>query len=167
FSPDGMILASGGRRPPIIWDVAIGQPLLRFGSNFHRDYNEGFITGLAFSPNGKKLAVSSRKAFDNLKGGVRVWQMEYGRGTQTRRGLDSPVARVRFSPDGRLLVALAYDWHIAIWDLRAGRFLHVLDGPVGFWADNSGLAFSPDGSRLACSEGREARVWNVAEGRQL
>jgi WD40 repeat protein len=165
FNADGTLLASGGRGRPIIWDVATGEPLFRFGNVHDRNHDEGFTTGLAFSQDGTKLAVSSRKGSSNGK--VYVWELEYGRGIQTLRGLRSPVARVCFSLDGQWLAALTHDWHIGIWDRRSGQLSHVLDSPVGFWADNSALAFSPDGSQLACSSGTEARAWDVATGKQV
>src|SRR5437762_1400545 len=113
---------------------------------------------VALSPDGKRLAVSSAPAFGE-PGGVNVWELEYGRGIQTLRGLAGQVSKVHFSPDGRFLAALASNWRIAIWNVLSGRLLHVLEGPVGEFADNAALAFNTDASHFAFATGREARLW--------
>jgi WD40 repeat protein len=157
FSPDGTLLASGGRSPAKLWDAATGRLLLEIGC-------EDVITGLAFTNDGRRLAVSSRCEFS--QGGVSVWNLDYGRGIQAIRGLAAPASRVCFSPDGRFLAALAVDWQVAFWNLETGKLLRILDAPKGV-IGTAGLAFSPDGKRFVCSAGSQAKSWDVATGREL
>ena len=160
FSPDGVTLASSGRGATKLWDVATGSLLLNVGAG-------DFAGCLAFSPDGGKLAVGSTPPLCPSGGGLSVWSLEPARGLQTLRGLEGQVAKVCFSRDGRLLAALGHNWEVAIWDLPNGFLRHVLTAPRGLVADNSALAFSPDGSRFAFSAGREARSWDVGSGAEL
>jgi WD40 repeat protein len=158
FSPDGTILASGGREPCKFWDAANGRLLLDLKSG-------DFVTGLTFSPNGRRLAVSSQKAFG--PGQVHLWELDYGRGKQTLRGFAAPVERVCYSADGRFLAGITHDWQIGIWDLPTGQLRRVFEVPQGFTPDNAGLAFSPDGSRFAYSAGTTSKLWETTKGREL
>lgn len=157
FSPDGSLLASGGRGPTRLWDVATGRLLLNLASG---DY----ISGLAFSPDGRSLAVSSTTVWTN--GQVLVWELEPGRGIQALHGLSSQVAKIVLSPDGRLIAALAHDFQIGIWELETGRLRRVLAAPRGILADNAAIVLSADG-RLGFAAGTAAKLWDVATGREL
>ncbi len=154
FSPDGATLASAGRYYTRLWDVATGRLLITL-------YHADFMTGLAFSPDGRRLAVSTQTGYGS-DGGAHVWALEPGRGMKTLRGLSSQVAKVCLSPDGTLLAALSHDWQAAVWDLRTGSLLHLLDAPRGTNADNAALAFSPDDRQFALAAGTEARLWDFA-----
>jgi WD40 repeat protein len=155
FSPDGTTLASAGRNFIKFWDVATGRHLLDMVIG---DY----YTGLAFSPDGKKLAASRISAHGPL-GGVTVFNVEDGRGIQSLRGLAGPVAKVHFSPGGRYLAALSHNWQVGIWEVNKGSLLGMLN-VRGLWVDNAAMAFDPPSKRLAFSAGTEARLWDFATG---
>ncbi len=163
FSPDGMTLASGGRNRGFLWDVATGRPLLQLHTGDH-------VTGLAFSPDGRRLACSNLGG--EGEGGVYVWALDEDRGIQTLRGLDTQVVQLWFSEDGKSLAALSQNWRIGVWRLATPqtplRLLHVFDAPRGALADNAGLAFSRDGSQIAFSTSGEtpgkALMWDLKTG---
>jgi eukaryotic-like serine/threonine-protein kinase len=155
FSADGTILAGGGRGPALLWNAATGQVLLRLQS-------EGLITGIAFSADAKRLAVSA-----SGPGSIFLWQLEHDRGIHTLRGLASTASNLCFSADSARLAALAGNWKMAIWDAGNGRLLRLIDAPSGGTDGESALALSADGSRLACSVCGNARLWDVASGAEL
>ena len=159
FSPDGTLLATAGRSVHL-WDAATGEMLLHI-----KDVGP-FQTALAFSPDGTKLATGSNEAY-GYAGSVRLVSLENGRGIGTLRGLTSPLEQPVFSPDGRWVAALSHGWQIGVWDAHTGGLKVVLDAPPGKFADNAGLAFSPDGRRLAFSSDREARMWDLETGQEL
>jgi serine/threonine protein kinase/WD40 repeat protein len=94
FSPDGATVAAGSRGPPLLWDVATGRLLLWCQPPAQED-----LTGLAFTADGSKLAVSSHKAFAPSVS-TAVLALQDGRGIQTLRGLDNSLPKVCFSGDG-------------------------------------------------------------------
>lgn len=158
FNPDGTILASAGRNEPKLWDVATGRLLLDLkGTNYS--------TGLAFSPDGRRLAVCGFSAF-GYSGGVDIWELDDVRGIQTLRGLVGQIPNVHFSPDGRFVAALSQDWQLGIWEVGTARLVRILDTPRGAFADNAAVALNPDGTLIAFSGGTEARVWEIATGEE-
>jgi WD40 repeat protein len=84
---------------------------------------------------------------------------------RTLTGHTDEVYRVAYSPDGRRLATASQDATVKIWDTATGGLLRTLPGAarVGFW----GLAFSPDGTRLAASDQFTVRVWDAASGVNL
>ena len=98
---------------------------------------------------------------------VEVLTLDPGRAVASLHGLTSPVERVVYAPDGRSVTASSHDWRIGIWEAATSRLCEVLQGPRGFTPENAGLAFSGDGTLVATSAGREAKLWDVASGREL
>ena len=164
FSPDGTLLASGGHDDSKLWDVHGGREILRIPHN--RD-----CLGLAFSPDGHRLAAGLLGLRGTLAEGdrteVRLWSIEDGRGIRSLRGLTATVEKLDVSPDGRSLAALSEDWRVAIWDGATGALRLILEPPEGITADNTALAFSPDGRRFAFSSGQAASLWDLETGRLL
>jgi WD40 repeat protein len=117
FSPDSKRLATGTgfflTGEVKLWDVADGKEVLTF------DGHTGYLTCVAFSPDGKRLASS---AVDDT---VRVWDLEAGKealalkihaddADQTHRFIQA----VAFSPDGKRLASGGGDGIVRVWELR-------------------------------------------------
>jgi eukaryotic-like serine/threonine-protein kinase len=123
------------------------------------------ILDLAFSPDGKTLVSVGKDRH------IRVWNAQTGEPLGGPLVLDDLgdsqwIGRVAFSPhDSRTMVTGDIAGHAIFWDLeRMCRSRAPLVHPPThmIW----GLAFSPDGRRLAtcCDDGR-VRWWDVATGR--
>jgi WD40 repeat protein/serine/threonine protein kinase len=123
------------------------------------------IRCLAFSPDGKRLAVGGD---DKL---VHVWDLAGGKEVLTLTGHRRSVLRVTFSRDGRRLASASGGLHvrdaseIKVWDAATGKELLNIPDPEGFNA----LAFSPDGKRLAAapSGSRPVKLWDAETGKEL
>jgi eukaryotic-like serine/threonine-protein kinase len=161
FSPDGVTLASGGHTGARLWDIVTGRELLDVGVG-------NFATGLAFSRDAKKLAASKAPGpnYDQHRRAFSLWDLEYHRGVQTLRGLASQVAisKVCFNRDATRVAAVSLDWRVGIWDLPSGNLCYLLDVSPGSTADNTGLAFSPDGRKFAVSAGSQAQLCDLETG---
>ncbi len=162
FSPDGSLLASSGRHGARLWDAALGgDPLLIYGS---MDYAEG----LAFSPDGSRLAVSGFVPSAGVTA-IRTYTLENGRGIRGLYGLSGRIdpQQTGFSPDDRFVYALSHTWELGVWDRAAGRLVAVFDAPEGLYADNAGIAISPDGKSIAFFSHRQGKMWDLQTGEIL
>ncbi len=160
YSPDGTLLASGGRRHARLWDATTGALVLEGTNENMADY----MCALAFSPDGRHLAHASRQA--HYPANVRVYELQEGRGIRTLRGLSSPVQQVVFSPDGALVGAISHNWQAGLWDSATGRLTRVLDIPRGEHVDNCALAISQDNRRVAVASLDRAVLWDLNDGKE-
>jgi hypothetical protein len=72
----------------------------------------GFVIGVAFSPDGRRIASAS------LDQTVKVWDAGSGQETLTLTGHSDSVNGVAFSPDGRRIASASADKTVKIWDAR-------------------------------------------------
>jgi WD40 repeat protein len=120
-----------------------------------------FGRALAFSPDGRTLAVAGRHR-------ISLWELD----RQTRTVLATPEVpfgsdAVAFAPDGRTLAAAAGD-RVVLWDLPSRTRRASLRLPAGMVGNLGPLAFSPDGRVLAAAnDGGILLVWDVARRVQL
>jgi WD40 repeat protein len=115
FSPDGRFLAAGFRSEIRIWKVQTRQLVHRFSLSGNT------IRGVAFSPDGTKLAVANYKSLRE-GGSVVLWDLVGGeKVAEIVKAHQSGGFAAAFSPDGGLLVS-------------GGDGRHILDyGEVRFW----------------------------------
>ncbi|HTU92691.1 MAG TPA: c-type cytochrome domain-containing protein [Gemmataceae bacterium] len=167
YHSSGQILAAGGRGTVYFFDAGTGDLLGKLEGLHPR------VTALAFSPDGKWLAVASSAMGEAHE--VRQYEVEcdaerrslaFPRGAWERGNTHTDVIHdLAFSPDGKILASCGYDRLIKFWDVAAKKELRVLK-------DHSdsvyGIAFSPDGKLLASAAAdRAVKVWDVATGRRL
>jgi len=69
-----------------------------------------WIYGVAFSPNGKRLASP---AGDNM---VKVWDAQTGQELLALKGHTSWIHNAAFSPDGKRLASASQDNTVKVWE---------------------------------------------------
>jgi WD40 repeat protein len=167
FSPDGRCLVSaGGDEQHIngelrIWDTTTYEEILAI-----EGLKKTYVRGLALSPNGKRLAISSVGSPE-----VKVWDAQIGRELLTFRGhTRGGVNCVAFSPDGRWIASGSGmgnqqgNAEVKIWDSQTGRERLTLGGHLN---GVQSVAFSPDGRRLATGGmDQNVKIWDLATGHE-
>jgi len=144
----------------------------------------GDVFGVAFSPDGRRLASISRpyrwsKApgqptrctpwqlkIRDVDSGRELWSWEHTyEAPDEDRDNPSMGPGVRFSPDGVLVAAAESHRTLAVWEYGTGKQVAVLRGHDGLITD---LAFSPDGAHLATSSlDGTVRLWDWRTGQEV
>jgi len=172
ISPDGRSVAGGGYdRAIYLWDIASGQLRQTFQGHTNRVYT------LVFHPDGKLLASGSGD------GTVRLWSLSavgYGKGRITESAVsDQPVAVLQadqdvvhdlaFSPDGHLLARGGSDRLLRLWDMTKSDYPELVEARKLVQDDSEedifAVAFSPDGSKVACSGNHLIHVLDLSTGK--
>ena len=158
LSPDGRFAAASADRTVIILDLKEGEDK---AGRVHEveQADSGFIGGLAFSPDGRRLA-SANHDFSTI-----LWDVESGRFVQRLQGHRDQVRGIAFNPSGTRVVTGSYDKTVRIWDLHSGMQVRVLKGhdkPI------LAVAISPDGTYiLSGGFDHVARLWDFETGREI
>ena len=127
-------------------------------ARFGRGVMGGSDRAVAFSPDGKRLAIAT---------GAGIWFYD----AQTYRemtlltGHTGVVRAVAFSPDGKTIASGARDATVKLWNVETGENIatFVRNG-IGV----ESVAFSPNGEMLvAGTEGGPIKVWDVENGQNL
>jgi WD40 repeat protein len=163
FSPDGQRLAACGSGTVILWDMTTGKTHSRFVSNA-KDMKAPFSC-LAFSPDGKHLAVSATDLGSRVRENpVTIREVDGGQQPIDLRGHSEAVRCLAFSPDGKRLASASDDRTIKIWDVSTGQELLTLKG---HGREVTSVAFSSDGRWLASgSVDQTVKLWEASRSRK-
>jgi WD40 repeat protein len=185
FAPDGRGLASGGLEGTLkVWDRRTSLPVIF-------DEHTGWVGRLWYRRDGRRVItapIAQQVAGETTKG----WDPSTGELDPTLIGIDPAkfgdeclsVPPFQFgappqpvtSPDGTMLARVwgaggterskeYANTSVVVVDATTGRVLHTL---IGHTADVVGIAFSPDGRRIAtASFDRTIKLWDTATGREV
>ncbi|MGW7824577.1 caspase, EACC1-associated type [Streptomyces puniciscabiei] len=125
--------------------------------------HDATVEGLAFNPAGTLLASA-----DGLQ--VRLWNPVTGEqvGAPIAKDFDGLTDAVAFSPDGKSLATAIDDGYVQLFDTATH---HRLRGAVHRRSTRAArgetaVAFSPDGSLLASTDGATVLLWDTRDLRQ-
>jgi WD40 repeat protein len=88
--------------------------------------HSSWVTGVAFSPDGSKLASVSGDWT------IRLWNVGIGQVEQTLEGHSGWVRSVVFSPDGSKLASASVDRTVRLWNVGTGKVEQTLEGHSGW-----------------------------------
>lgn len=121
-----------------------------------------WVSGVAFSPDGKQLASV---AWDKT---VRFWDPVTGGELLVLPPMKSELSSVVFSPEGSRVAVVGFDHSVSILDPKTGQLLTTLDGRIG-----QPVTFSRDGKQLTAISARKepmeavVAVWDTMSGKRI
>jgi WD40 repeat protein len=140
------VVTRSSDRTARLWDAASGAPI---GQPMR---HEGAISSFAFSPDGRRLAISDDRT-------MRLWDAATGAPIGQFMGHEGEATAEAFSPDGARVLIASFDRTARLWDAATGA---PLGPPLRHEGVVIAAAFSPDGTRvLTGSADHTARLWDV------
>lgn len=157
FSPDSKTLAGATESQNLwLWDVASGKPRPELKGTYFR------MQHVAYSRDGRYLAVGGGKFENPTNGRVAVWDLKSGKQLKIIDNFTRPVIGVAISPDGKTLAAAGFNMELRAWNLPT---LKPRFSSRGHTAYIESVGFTPDGSSIVTTAyDGTTRFWNARTG---
>ncbi len=152
FSPDGTLLATGGRNSMVkLWDLT-GHEVARLGVGKYA------MESVAFSADGKTLAARSNDGI------MKFWDVSTRDGLGKLKGYGDSVSSLTFSPADTTLVAVD-GGIVKRWDTSMQREVATLGGHSPYLSSVEFL----DGARMLGTRGRDnsAKLWDTVTRQEV
>ncbi len=107
-------LAGVNGQAVILWDAEAGVTVRTWL------HGQGPTRDMAFSPDGRLLAILPARGPKGVAGPIRVWEVATGKMVREIVGFADAVRAAAFLPDGRLIGAHAVAGTVLLWEPRAG-----------------------------------------------
>jgi WD40 repeat protein len=130
----------------------------------------GDINSLAFSPDGKLIAVGVG-GYLPVGSAVQIWDVATHEQRLKLDDFNNPVTSIAFSPDSALLATgegdrMGFDGSTKIWNIGTGKLLvefsQETQSPMPVNAGVFGIDFNPDGTLLATTHGNgNVQLWDM------
>jgi len=149
WEPEGKFLAGASWDKGIkLWDADSLQPTAQSETTSP-------LSTLAWSPNGTTLASASM-----AEKAIILWDVSARRAIKKLRTLDTQasVTGVAWNPYGTMLAAASSDQSVTLWDTTSWTQLRTVSEPT---RHVRGIAWSPDGRKLAINTTEALTVWDV------
>ncbi len=159
FSGDGKTLISSNTDSSVrLWNVVERQQTKMLAVPIAEQMGAGQVSSLSVSPDGKTIAIASRRNVIELR------ERETGAVVRSLSG-KSPVSTASFSPDGRTVAAGGQNGSVVLFDVDSGEARLTLQGHS---AAVNAVAWSADGKFVASgSDDRTVRFWDASEGKEI
>lgn len=175
WSPDGSRIASGGLDGTAqIWDAATGQHIRTYRGH-SRKHDFAFLTPAVYtvrwSPDSTRIASAGNGA------SIQIWNPTNGQKIVTYKGHSRVLPSIFdavWSPDGQRIASTnmslsLLEEAIHIWGATDGQRLLKINLRDTFIKSSSpgGVAWSPDGTRLAGARSQTVQIFHAETGRRI
>jgi WD40 repeat protein/serine/threonine protein kinase len=147
-SPDGRFVATSQG----VCETGEGHRVLDFSRGIFPN-NPSSIYGVAFSPDGRRLACTT------AYGIILLWEVDTWRLLDKLKVSDKQFISVSFSPDGKRLVTGEDEGSVRLWEAEPLSEVAIIGQHA---ARIKSVAFSPDGTQLvSASDDQTIALWDV------
>jgi WD40 repeat protein len=156
---DGRLATAGNDLIVRVWDMRTGQEALALDIVARR------ANGLAFSPDGHRLAVGSGDGVVQVLDGTPLEGPGDAGQLLTLEGHRHAVVGLAYSPDSGRVASASWDGTAKVWDAHTGREAMTFRGHRAALTE---VAWAPDGRWVAsASWDGTARVWDPTTGAEV